>query len=77
MKKNGSGWWWKEGVLGFCFLNELWRLSMKMEGQDGFSKKWVWIGLKIGISKMGINRYKNGGFFKINLYLFLSFNLIY
>ena len=41
MKKNGSGWWWKEGVLGFCFLNELWRLSMKTESQDGFSKKWV------------------------------------
>ena len=40
--KRGDGWWKNRGFyLGFCFLNEGWRSSMKMEGADGLSKKWV------------------------------------
>ena len=31
----------KQGVLGFCFLNEGWKSSMKMDGADGFFEKWV------------------------------------
>ena len=29
----------KKRVLEFCFLNEGWRSSMKMESADGFSEK--------------------------------------
>ena len=31
----------EERVLGFCFLNEWQKLSMKMEGPNGLCEKWV------------------------------------
>ena len=40
-RENGRQLVKKQGVLGFCFLNEGWKSSMKMDGADGFFEKWV------------------------------------